>query len=186
MTVKLALAAALLTAGAAAAQEAPSCAPSNLSEVRADFAEEFGAFRKGQGLPVLSTDDMVQTAAQTFACEIAATGRLNHEAPDGARAGVRLWRAGYDWCRVGEILAVGQDDAEFGAGGVEGEPPAPPEPRARPGGGLRARPRLRGQGRLPAVQDHPQGLAGLGADGHPPLPLRAQNQRVRPLLSMSL
>ena len=112
MTFRLALAALLLTAGAAAAQGGASCAPSDLADVREEFAEGFGDFRKAQGLPVLSTNDMVQTAAQTFACEIAATGRLDHEAPDGARAGVRLWRAGYDWCRVGEILAVGQDDAE--------------------------------------------------------------------------
>ncbi len=115
-------AAAILFAGSALAQT-PDCAPDDLAETRAAFAEEFAAFRKAQGLPVLEPDPKIQAAVQTYACSMAETGVLSHKAPDGARGGVRLWREDYDWCRVGENLAVGQRDVKAALKAWANSPP---------------------------------------------------------------
>ena len=80
---------------------------------RADMAlaagviEEVNAVRASQGLPPLSPDRTLNEAAMAHAADQARTARMAHEGSDGTDIGQRLVRAGYDYARAKEAVAVG-------------------------------------------------------------------------------
>lgn len=63
--------------------------------------------RAQAGLPALSYNGRLGTAAQAHSNDMARYSRLSHIGSDGSTVGVRLRRAGYRWSRVTENIAAG-------------------------------------------------------------------------------
>lgn len=63
--------------------------------------------RAHAGLPALSFNGRLNTAAAVHSADMARRNRMTHIGSDGSTPGVRLRRAGYNWARVTENVAVG-------------------------------------------------------------------------------
>lgn len=80
---------------------------------RADMAlaqgviAEVNAVRASQGLGPLAPDDALTAAAIAHAADQAAAARMAHHGSDGSALNDRLLRAGYDYARAKEAVAVG-------------------------------------------------------------------------------
>ena len=68
---------------------------------------EVNAVRASQGLPGLAVDHELNAAALAHAADQARAARMTHRGSDGAELGERLIRAGYDYARAKEAVAVG-------------------------------------------------------------------------------
>ena len=73
--------------------------------------DEVNAVRASQGLPPLTVDAALTEAASAHAADQAASARMAHEGSDGTDVGARLLRAGYDYARAKEAVAVGWGEA---------------------------------------------------------------------------
>jgi uncharacterized protein YkwD len=82
----------------------PATAAVDVSEAERQIARRVDAVRQAEGLPPLSPDPALASAARGFADHMARTDRYGHEA-DGRRPAERARAAGYDWCMVAENLA---------------------------------------------------------------------------------
>ena len=80
---------------------------------RADMAladgliAEVNAVRASQGLDPLAPDSALCAVAAAHAADQARAARMTHEGTDGTDIGQRLVRAGYDYARAKEAVAVG-------------------------------------------------------------------------------
>ena len=88
--------------GACAAR--PALADMTLAD---GVVEEVNAVRASQGLPPLRPDDALTRAALAHAADQARAARMTHKGSDGTDVGQRLVRAGYDYARAKEAVAVG-------------------------------------------------------------------------------
>lgn len=70
------------------------------------------AERARRGLPALTWNEQVASAAQAHSEDMAAHGRMQHAGSDGSSVGDRLQRAGFTWTSCGEDIAAGQFTAE--------------------------------------------------------------------------
>ena len=69
--------------------------------------EEVNAVRASQGLPPLAPDAALTEVAVAHAADQARTARMAHQGSDGSALDDRLMRAGYDYARAKEAVAVG-------------------------------------------------------------------------------
>lgn len=70
------------------------------------------AERASSGMPQLSTDDSLSRIAVQHALEMARTGVLTHDSPDGSSPWDRFDRAGIAFSYAGENVAIGPGPAE--------------------------------------------------------------------------
>lgn len=85
--------------------------PAGLAGLRAELLVLTNAERAGAGLPALTADSRLDAAAQTQACRIAETGRLNHRGSWLAGLGRRLRREDYRFAMAVENIGGGQRTA---------------------------------------------------------------------------
>lgn len=77
-----------------------------------EILAQSNSFRRSEGLPALSTDRALNTAAQAFAAYMARTDQYGHEA-DGRQPADRARAQGYDYCMVAENIAMLYSSAGF-------------------------------------------------------------------------
>ena len=94
--------------GSAPAGGSPASAPLGGPQTAASVAAAVNAERAAAGLAALSPSAALAAAAQVHADDMAANGLSGHTGSDGSDMGSRVRRAGYDWRRVAENVAVGQ------------------------------------------------------------------------------
>ena len=59
----------------------------------------------------LAVDSALRCAARNHSRDMAVRGYFGHESPEGDNFDDRIERAGFDWTRIGENIATGQDTA---------------------------------------------------------------------------
>src|SRR5262249_8325062 len=74
--------------------------------------EAHNAQRAANGLPPLTADDRLASAAQQHATEMFNTGVLTHQGKDGSMPWDRTRRAGYTGGNIGENIAKGQTSVD--------------------------------------------------------------------------
>ena len=67
--------------------------------------------RAERGLPALTVDTRLATAAQQHSADQARYNLMSHTGSDGSSAGTRITRQGYRWSAWAENVAAGQRDA---------------------------------------------------------------------------
>jgi uncharacterized protein YkwD len=67
--------------------------------------------------PPLRWNPQLESAALMHSQDMAAQRYFSHAAKDGSRADVRSQRAGYDWQRIGENIAFGQETPQAALAG---------------------------------------------------------------------
>lgn len=82
--------------------------------VEAAIIEFTNVYRGRQNLGALKANRELTKAARTYAAYLAKTGTFSHTA-DGRQAGDRITSAGYQWCQIGENLALHVDSRGFEA-----------------------------------------------------------------------
>jgi uncharacterized protein YkwD len=80
--------------------------------VEAAIIEMTNAYRGRQRLGSLRQSPALTRAARAYAAYLAKNGQFSHTA-DGRQAGDRITSAGYDWCQIGENLALNEDSRGF-------------------------------------------------------------------------
>lgn len=80
--------------------------------VEAAIVEMTNAFRAKEKLAPVRANPALTAAARAYAAFLARTGAFSHTA-DGRQAGDRIASAGYQWCEVGENLALHIDSRGF-------------------------------------------------------------------------
>lgn len=85
--------------------------PANIASLRAEVIGLANSQRKAKGLQPLSEHPALTEAAQSHACDNAATLRMSHEGSDGSTLPARMDRAGYGFREVAENVATGYFDA---------------------------------------------------------------------------
>ena len=94
----LTLALAVALAGPAAAQSVP----------KGGMIERVNDLRARSGMGPVSPDERLEEAALAHARDMSRRGYFDHRSPDGSSVGDRVRSAGYQWCSVGENIALGQ------------------------------------------------------------------------------
>jgi hypothetical protein len=84
------------------------------SQVEVAIIEMTNAYRGRQKLGPLSANAALTRAARAYAAYLAKNDLFSHTA-DGREAGDRITSAGYDWCQIGENLALHVDSRGFQA-----------------------------------------------------------------------
>lgn len=108
MSLRLALAAAVMLAAAPAL----ACTqPANATAVKAQVVSLVNAQRAKAGLPAMDSQSNLNRAAQTHACDMAATLNMSHTGSDGSDMSQRISRAGYRWRAANENIGKGFADA---------------------------------------------------------------------------
>lgn len=92
----------------AAAQGAACGAERNMLPIKAAHLQSLNAIRKRQSLSTLSSNSLLSSVAQDYACLLARTGHFDHTGPDGSTPATRVAQGGYKYCLVAENLALGQ------------------------------------------------------------------------------
>jgi uncharacterized protein YkwD len=95
----------------------PSAMPAvvpDIPVVEAQIIEMTNAYRGRQKLGPLTASASLAKAARVYAAFLAKSGQFSHTA-DGREAGDRITSAGYQWCQVGENLAMHLDSRGFEA-----------------------------------------------------------------------
>jgi hypothetical protein len=82
------------------------------SNVENAIIEMTNAYRGRQKLGSLTANTALTRAARAYAAYLAKNNLFSHTA-DGRQAGDRITSAGYDWCQVGENLALHVDSRGF-------------------------------------------------------------------------
>jgi Cysteine-rich secretory protein family len=82
--------------------------------VETQIVEMTNAFRAENALGLVRSNSKLAAAARSYASYLARTEKFSHTA-DGREAGARVSAAGYQWCRVGENLALHADSRGFRA-----------------------------------------------------------------------
>jgi hypothetical protein len=80
--------------------------------VEAAIVEMTNAFRTQEKLGRVTANAALTEAARAYAALLARSGQFSHTA-DGRQAGDRIASAGYQWCEVGENLALHIDSRGF-------------------------------------------------------------------------
>lgn len=80
--------------------------------VEAAIIELTNTFRGRQKLGALTANPELRAAARAYAAYLAKSGQFSHTA-DGRAVGDRITSAGYEWCQVGENLAMNLSSAGF-------------------------------------------------------------------------
>ncbi len=110
-------------AGPAAAASPQSCQlPADATAKATELGARLNALRASGGLRAVRPDRDLSVAAQTQACDIAATGRFAHSGSDGSNHRTRVERTGYCAGVSGENLAWGYPTAGQIVGGWQGSP----------------------------------------------------------------
>jgi hypothetical protein len=86
----------------------------DLPQVELAVVEMTNRARAEQKLAAVATNPQLAAAARAYAAYLAKNGAFSHSA-DGREAGDRITAAGYQWCQVGENLALAQSSAGFAA-----------------------------------------------------------------------
>lgn len=86
--------------------------PAVVAQAERSVIERSNAFRQSQGLPPVSADRALTTAAQAFAAYMARTDNYGHEA-DGREPSQRAQAQGYSYCMVSENIAMQYSSADF-------------------------------------------------------------------------
>jgi uncharacterized protein YkwD len=91
--------------------EFPGCMrPVNASTWRQEVLELINEQRTSYGLPALSTNPILESQAEHYACEMIHYGFFGHENPvTGSTLRDRAAEFGYSYMVIGENLAAGQD-----------------------------------------------------------------------------
>ncbi len=84
----------------------------DLPAVEAAVIEMTNAFRAQQMLQDVQPNAQLTTAARAYAAYLAKNNAFSHTA-DGREAGDRVTAIGYQWCQVGENLALNLDSRGF-------------------------------------------------------------------------
>lgn len=118
----IALAAVLTAASAALAQPVQRPHPywpqgfrpvaADVEEVEGLILERTNAFRREHGQAPLEEDARLTADARAFAAYLARTGKFSHTA-DGRTPADRANAVGYDYCRIAENIAFGEDSRGF-------------------------------------------------------------------------
>jgi uncharacterized protein YkwD len=84
--------------------------PADLAAMKQATLDRVNDQRADNGLPALRDNPALDQAAQAHACDNAGTGVMTHDGSDGSDLGQRLDRAGYDYARAAENVAMGFTD----------------------------------------------------------------------------
>lgn len=87
----------------------------DLPQVEIAVIEMTNRVRGEQKLAAVSPNPQLAAAARAYAAYLAKSKEFSHTA-DGREAGDRIQAAGYQWCQVGENLALAQSSAGFATG----------------------------------------------------------------------
>ena len=96
-----------LTALLAAAPARADIGPPDLTEEELGLIRAVNVMRKARGLDLLVLRRDLSQAARAYAKRMADEDFFSHVAPDGNGRIDRAEAAGYDWRRLGEMLAAG-------------------------------------------------------------------------------
>ncbi|SDE42954.1 CAP domain-containing protein [Limimaricola pyoseonensis] len=96
--------------------------PSEVNAKATRLAADLNAYRAQRGLARVSHDSDLSRAAQTQACDIAATGAFSHRGSDGSNHRARVERTGYCAGVSAENLAWGYPRPEQIVTGWAGSP----------------------------------------------------------------
>lgn len=86
----------------------------DLPTVETQIVEMTNAFRADNKLESVRSNAMLQAVARAYAAYLAKTNTFSHTA-DGRQSGDRISAGGYQWCQVGENLAMQLDSRGFEA-----------------------------------------------------------------------
>lgn len=99
----------------------PACQPVTLvgsgtsteqaDPVQTEVVRLVNEHRKAAGLPALTVDSRLYSAAKSHSNDQAARNTMSHTGSDGSDAGARLTAAGYQWSTWAENVAAGQPSA---------------------------------------------------------------------------
>ena len=100
-----------MLAGQCAPQQcAPAPAPAPAPSVVQQVVDLANAERARAGLPGLSVDQRLTSAAQAHSADQAARDTMSHTGSDGSNAGARISAQGYAWRAWAENVAMGYPD----------------------------------------------------------------------------
>lgn len=100
----------LVTGPQAASASCP--VPSQLRNAGEDIIAALNADRVRDGLGKLKTSDHLSAIAQQYACQLAGARHFSHTGPDGSTLASRARDGGYEFCRLAENLALGQQTSK--------------------------------------------------------------------------
>jgi hypothetical protein len=86
----------------------------DIPTVETEIVQMTNDFRSKNKLGDVRPNKELSDAARAYAAYLAKTGSFSHTA-DGREAGDRVTSAGYEWCQIGENLALAQDSRGFEA-----------------------------------------------------------------------
>lgn len=84
----------------------------DLPTVETQIVEMTNTFRADNKLESVRSNAALQAVARSYAAYLAKSGQFSHTA-DGRQAGDRITAGGYQWCQVGENLAMQLDSRGF-------------------------------------------------------------------------
>lgn len=112
LKLRLRVALAAMFAFVAFAGAAPATAASDLTSEELGLARAVNSLRKARGLAPLTLRLDLSQAARAYARRMAEERFFSHVGPDGAGMVDRVEAVGYNWRRLGETLAAGQETPE--------------------------------------------------------------------------